>query len=86
MKELESSMELNDFMHMAIGQEIVNGRMENRHSRIHFLYYFAGREEWYDTIKDTAVYIIEGFCRKSFIFRFTMRMHSGFIFQSITEN
>lgn len=32
MKELESSMELNDFMHMAIGQEIVNGRMENRHS------------------------------------------------------
>ena len=29
MKELESSMELNDFMHMAIGQEIVNGRMEN---------------------------------------------------------
>lgn len=36
MKELESSMELNDFMHMAIGQEIVNGRMENRHSRIQF--------------------------------------------------
>lgn len=66
MKELESSMELNDFMHMAIGQEIVNGRMENRHSRIHFLYYFAGREEWYDTIKDTAVYIIEGFLQEKF--------------------
>ena len=66
MKELESSMELTDFMHMAIGQEIVNGRMENRHSRIHFLYYFAGREEWYDTIKDTAVYIIEGFLQEKF--------------------
>ena len=66
MKELESSMELNDFMHMAIGQEILNGRMENRHSRIHFLYYFAGREEWYDTIKDTAVYIIEGFLQEKF--------------------
>ena len=66
MKELESSMELNDFMHMAIGQEIVNGRMENRHSRIHFLYYFAGREEWYDTIKDTAVYIINGFLQEEF--------------------
>lgn len=66
MKELESSMELNDFMHMAIGQEIVNGRMENRHSRIHFLYYFAGREDWYDTIKDTAVYIINGFLQEEF--------------------
>lgn len=66
MKELESSMELTDFMHMAIGQEIVNGRMENRHSRIHFLYYFAGRQEWYDTIKDTAVYIIEGFLQEKF--------------------
>ena len=66
MKELESSMELTDFMHMAIGQEIVNGRMENRHSRIHFLYYFAGREEWYDTIKDTAVYIINGFLQEKF--------------------
>ena len=62
MKELE----LNDFMHMAIGQEIVNGRMENRHSRIHFLYYFAGREDWYDTIKDTAVYIINGFLQEEF--------------------
>ena len=49
-------MELNDFMHMAIGQEIVNGRMENRHSRIHFLYYFAGREDWYDTIKIRQLY------------------------------
>lgn len=66
MKELESSMELTDFMHMAIGQEIVNGRMENRHARIHFLYYFAGREEWYDTIKDTAVYIINGFLQEKF--------------------
>lgn len=66
MKELESSMELTDFMHMAIGQEIMNGRMENRHSRIHFLYYFAGREEWYDTIKDTAVYIINGFLQEKF--------------------
>ena len=37
MKELESSMELNDFMHMAIGQEIVNGRMENRHSKDEFI-------------------------------------------------
>ena len=54
-------MELNELMHMAGVQEIVNGRMENRHSRIHFLYYFAGREDWYDTIKDTAVYIINGF-------------------------
>ena len=51
---------------MAIGQEIVNGRMENRHSRIHFLYYFAGREDWYDTIKDTAVYIINGFLQEEF--------------------
>lgn len=66
MKELESSMELNDFMHMAIGQEIVNGRMENRHSRIHFLYYFAGREEWYEKIKDTAIYIINGFLQEEF--------------------
>ena len=66
MKELESSMELTDFMHMAIGEEIVSGRMENRHSRIHFLYYFAGREEWYDTIKDTAVYIINGFLQEKF--------------------
>lgn len=77
MKELESSMELNDFMHMAIGQEIVNGRMENRHSRIHFLYYFAGREDWYDTIKDTAVYIINGFCRKNFICQFIRHIVSG---------
>ena len=66
MKELESSMELNDFMHMAIGQEIVNGRMENRSARIHFLYYFAGREEWYDKIKDTAIYIINGFLQEEF--------------------
>ena len=29
--------------------------------RIHFLYYFAGREEWYDTIKDTAVILLMDF-------------------------
>ncbi|MCI6857987.1 MAG: DUF5717 family protein [Eubacterium sp.] len=66
MKELENSMEMNDFMHMVIGKEIETGRMKNRDSRIHFLYYFSQRQEWFDRIKDTAAYIISGFLQEEF--------------------
>ena len=60
-KELEGSMDLNEEMHMAIGREILQGRIRDRRSRIHFLYYFADKMDWRSKIAQAASHIIEEF-------------------------
>ncbi|MDO4976487.1 MAG: DUF5717 family protein [Eubacteriales bacterium] len=66
LKELHGSMKLTEEMHMAIGNEILKGRIDERHTKIHFLYYFAGKPLWRDLIKEAAAYIIEGFLKERF--------------------
>ncbi len=65
-KERRGTMELTEQMHYMIGQEIVAGRLESQSSRIHYLYYFAGKQEWYPKIRETVVQIIETFLKEAF--------------------
>ncbi|MBR0381157.1 MAG: hypothetical protein IJH71_01805 [Eubacterium sp.] len=65
-KEMEGSMELPDFMHMVAGRQIMNGNISGRDSRIHFLYYFAGKTEWYEQIREPVSFIIGQFLEEEF--------------------
>lgn len=66
LKELQGSMELTEEMHMAIGREILSGRIRERRTKIHFLYYFADKEEWREQIREAAAYIIHEFLDEKF--------------------
>ena len=66
LKELQGSMELTEEMHMAIGQEILAGRIKERRTKIHFLYYFADKKKWRRKIRDAASHIIDSFLKERF--------------------
>ena len=66
LKELQGSMELTEEMHMAIGREILAGRIKERRTRIHFLYYFADKKKWRKKIRNAAAFIIEEFFKEKF--------------------
>ena len=66
LKELQGSMELTEEMHMAIGQEILAGRIKERRTKIHFLYYFADKTSLRKRIRNAASHIIEEFLRERF--------------------
>ncbi|MBQ6392537.1 MAG: hypothetical protein IJH60_03410, partial [Eubacterium sp.] len=58
--------ELTEEMHMAIGREILAGRIKERRTRIHFLYYFADKKKWRKKIRNAAAFIIEEFFKEKF--------------------
>ncbi len=66
LKELNGSMELTEEMHMAIGQEILSGRIKERRTKIHFLYYFADKPQWMDKVSYAAASIIKEFLGEKF--------------------
>lgn len=57
-KERKGSLELPESIHVIIGQEILAERITDRESKICFLYYFAGRDQWEEQSKDAAGKII----------------------------
>ncbi len=57
-KERKGSLELPESIHVIIGQEILEERITDRESKICFLYYFAGRDQWEEQSKDAAGKII----------------------------
>lgn len=56
-KERKGILALPESMHVIIGQEILAGRITDRESKIYFLYYFAGRSQWSEQIRDAVVKI-----------------------------
>ncbi|MCD8019613.1 MAG: DUF5717 family protein, partial [Clostridiales bacterium] len=65
-KERKGIIDLPESMHAIIGEEILAGRISDRETKIHFLYYFASRKPWKDNIRETVVKIIEEFLEEEF--------------------
>ena len=75
-RERRGILTLPESMHGIIGEEILAGRITDRQTKVHFLYYFAPREAWREKIKEAARSIIEEFYRKSITCRFIMRIET----------
>ncbi len=65
-RERRGILELPESIHGIIGREILAGRIRDRQTMIHFLYYFAPREAWMEKIKDAAVFIIGKFLKEEY--------------------
>lgn len=63
-REQQGFLTLPVSIHVIIGREILAGRLRDRHTMIHFLYYFADREQWKPQIRDTAVFLIKKLLRE----------------------
>ncbi len=63
-KEREDRLRLPESIYAIIGREIGSGRITDRATMVHFLYYFAERKSWMAQIGDVAVRIIHGFLRE----------------------
>ena len=66
MKELEGSLDLPDYMHEIIGREIKSGRITDRRTKIHYLYYFADKPDWHEKIREAVVCIVDEFMEDEF--------------------
>ena len=65
-RERRGILTLPESMHGIIGQEILAGRITDRQTKIHFLYYFAAREAWIPKVEDAVRFIIEGFLQEGY--------------------
>lgn len=65
-RERRGILELPESIHGIIGEEILAGRICDRQTMVHFLYYFASRETWMDKTKDAAKYIIGKFLKEEY--------------------
>src|SRR5699024_11096599 len=65
-RERRGILTLPESMHGIIGEEILAGRITDRQTKVHFLYYFAPREAWREKIKEAARSIIEEFLQEEY--------------------
>ena len=65
-RERRGILELPESVHGIIGEEILAGRIRDRQTMVHFLYYFAPREAWMEKVKDAAKFIIEKFLKEEY--------------------
>ena len=65
-KEMRGSMTLPDDMHRILGEQILSGRINNRSSKLNFLYYFADKPDWHERIRQPATQIIIEFTAEGF--------------------
>lgn len=65
-RERRGIIALPESVHGIIGTEILAGRIRDQQTKIHFLYYFASRENWKEKIKEAAQVIIDEFLEKEY--------------------